>query len=241
MTHDITIPASVGISRGDGIFIDNNKAYISDSQGPMWIEEGSMGANLFEVEWNGLSELNSNETNNSAPTITATSFSVANKAAIGTLVGTITASDVDDDVLTYTITNGNTEDAFAIGSSDGKLTVAKSIAVDYAINPLFTLSIEVSDGILTANADIIINVTPEDDLTLGVNKKSNLFYPNPVTGQIQININNFDRATIFELSGKKLISSKETQINLSKLKRGIYLMKIQNQSGKIINTKIIKE
>jgi len=241
LTHDITIPASVGISRGDGIFIDNIKAYISDSQGPMWIEEGSMGANLFEVEWNGLSALNSNEINNYAPTITATFFSVADKAAIGTLVGTITASDADNDILTYSITNGNTGDAFAIGSSDGKLTVAKSSEVNYAINPLFTLSIEVSDGTLTANADITINVTPEDETTLGVNKKSYLFYPNPVTGQIQININNFDRATIFELSGKKLISSKETQINLSKLKKGIYLMKIQNQSGKIFNTKIIKE
>ena len=41
LTHSITIPASVGISRGDGIFIDGDKAYISDSQGPMWIDEGS--------------------------------------------------------------------------------------------------------------------------------------------------------------------------------------------------------
>ena len=57
LTHSITIPASVGISRGDGIFIDGDKAYISDSQGPMWIDEGSMGANLFEVEWNGLAHM----------------------------------------------------------------------------------------------------------------------------------------------------------------------------------------
>ena len=71
------------------------------------------------------------------------------------------------------ITSGNTEDAFAIGSTDGKLTVAKSGEVDYTITPLFTLSIEVSDGELTATADITINVTPEDDTTLGMSKKSN--------------------------------------------------------------------
>ena len=241
LTYGITIPASVGISRGDGIFIDGDKAYISDSQGPMWIDEGSKGANLFEVEWNGLASLNSGETNNSAPTIIASTFSVANKAADGTLIGMITASDSDGDALTYTIKSGNTGDAFDLGSTDGKLTVAKSGEVVYAITPLFTLSIEVSDGTLTANADITINVTPEDDTTLGINKKSNLFYPNPVRGQIQININNFDRATIFELSGKTVISSKKTQIDLSKLNEGIYLMKIQNQSGKIFNTKIIKK
>ena len=189
------------------------KAYISDSQGPMWIDEGSKGANLFEVEWNGLASLNSGETTNSAPTITAATFSVANKAADGTLVGTITASDSDGDALTYAIKSGNTGDAFDLGSTDGKLTVAKSGEVDYTITPLFTLSIEVSDGALTATADMTINVTPEDDTTLGINKKNNLFYPNPATDQIQININNFDKAVIFELSGKRIMSSKKTQID----------------------------
>ena len=180
-------------------------------------------------------------TNNSAPTISAATFSVANKAADGTLVGTITASDLDGDALTYTIKSGNTGDAFELGSIDGKLTVAKSGEVDYTITPLFTLSIEVSDGALTATADITINVTPEDDTTLGINKKNNLFYPNPATDQIQININNFDKAVIFELSGKRVMLSKKTKIDISKLDKGIYLMKIQDQSGQIYKAKIIKE
>ena len=180
-------------------------------------------------------------TNNSAPTISAATFSVANKAADGTLVGTITASDSDGDALTYTIKSGNTGDAFELGSMDGKLTVAKSGEVDYAIIPLFTLSIEVSDGALTATADMTINVTPEDDTTLGINEKNNLFYPNPAIDQIQININNFDKAVIFELSGKRVMLSKKTKIDISKLDKGIYLMKIQDQSGQIYTAKIIKE
>ena len=180
-------------------------------------------------------------TNNSAPTISAATFSVANKAADGTLVGTITASDSDGDAITYTIKSGNTGDAFELGSMDGKLTVAKSGEVDYAIIPLFTLSIEVSDGALTATADMTINVTPEDDTTLDINKKNNLFYPNPATDQIQININNFDKVMIFELSGKRVMLSKKTKIDISKLDKGIYLMKIQDQSGQIYTAKIIKE
>jgi len=74
-----------------------------------------------------------------------------------------------------------------------------------------------------------------------MSKKSNLFYPNPATDQIQININNFDNAVIFELSGKRVMSSKKTQVDLSKLNKGVYLMKIQDQSGQVFNTKVIKE
>ena len=86
-----------------------------------------------------------------------------------------------------------------------------------------------------------INVTPEDDTTLDINKKNNLFYPNPATDQIQININNFDKVMIFELSGKRVMLSKKTKIDISKLDKGIYLMKIQDQSGQIYKAKIIKE
>ena len=47
----ITIPKAMGISRGDGFFIDGTSAYIADSQGPMWTVEGSMGYNLYETKW----------------------------------------------------------------------------------------------------------------------------------------------------------------------------------------------
>jgi len=47
----ITIPAAVGISRGDGFFINGTSAYIADSQGPMWTAGGAMGYNLYRVRW----------------------------------------------------------------------------------------------------------------------------------------------------------------------------------------------
>ena len=37
------------------------------------------------------------------------------------------------------------------------------------------------------------------------------------------------------------MSSKKTQIDLSKLNKGVYLMKIQDQSGQVFNTKVIKK
>ena len=48
---ELTIPASVGIARGDGFFLsaDSSAAYIADSQGPMW--SSSLGGNLYKVAW----------------------------------------------------------------------------------------------------------------------------------------------------------------------------------------------
>ena len=208
----------------------------------MWVSEGSMGANLFEVEWNGLASLNSDGTTNSAPTISAATFSVADGATDGTLVGTVTASDSDGDALTYAIKSGNTGDAFLIGSSDGKLTVAKSTQVAYATNPTFTLSIEVSDGVLTASANITVNVTPdEEEVISGLNEKTNLFYPNPATDQINFNVNDVEHAVLYELSGKKIMSTKKANMDISRLDKGIYLLKIQEKSGQIFSSKIIKE
>ena len=77
LEYFITIPSSVGISRGDGIFIDSEYAYIADSQGPMWLDSGSLGKNLLKVNWSGLSSLSINGENhkNNKNTIPS-SFSV---------------------------------------------------------------------------------------------------------------------------------------------------------------------
>ena len=49
----ITIPEAVGLSRTDGFFIDAaaGVAYIADSQGPIYADDGSLGFNVYQVEW----------------------------------------------------------------------------------------------------------------------------------------------------------------------------------------------
>lgn len=50
----ITIPTAVGMSRVDGFYIthDNAKAYIVDSQGPIWADdEGRLGGSVYQVDW----------------------------------------------------------------------------------------------------------------------------------------------------------------------------------------------
>ena len=49
----ITIPQAVGISRVDGFYIVNDKAYLVDSQGPIYAGTSPerLGGSVYEVEW----------------------------------------------------------------------------------------------------------------------------------------------------------------------------------------------
>ena len=69
---------------------------------------------------------------NEAPVFGSTTytFSVSEAAAIGTSVGTVSATDPDTgNTVTYSITAGNSAGKFSIGSSSGAITVAA--ALDY--------------------------------------------------------------------------------------------------------------
>ncbi|CAK0911750.1 unnamed protein product, partial [Prorocentrum cordatum] len=48
----ITIPEAVGMSRVDGFFIADSKAYIADSQGPIYAgTSGRLGGSMYEMDW----------------------------------------------------------------------------------------------------------------------------------------------------------------------------------------------
>ena len=96
---------------------------------------------------------------NEAPVVTAqtTAFTVAEDANNGTTVGTVAATDPENEPLTFAITNGNTGNAFAINASSGAITVARTL--DHETTPTYTLTVRVSDGSLSGTADFTVNVT----------------------------------------------------------------------------------
>ena len=101
------------------------------------------------------------EPENTAPAISDQTFSVAEDAANGITVGTVQATDAENDNLTFSITSGNTGDAFAIAESTGAITVAG--ALDFETASTYTLKVSVSDGELSSNADITVNVTDVEE------------------------------------------------------------------------------
>ena len=72
------------------------------------------------------------------------SFLIAENAATSTAVGTVSATDPDDDMVSYGITAGNGDGKFAIDDSTGEITVAG--ALDHETDPSYTLTVEARDN-----------------------------------------------------------------------------------------------
>ena len=100
---------------------------------------------------------------NESPVISDQTFSIAENASNNASVGTVAASDPEGDTLSYSITDGNTGDVFAIDSSSGQITVVATL--DHETTPSYPLRVavtEVSDGGTTGlknTGTITINVT----------------------------------------------------------------------------------
>jgi len=182
-------------------------------------------------------------TTNQAPTITAATYSIAENSVNGTVLGTVEASDPDGDTLTYVIVSGNDAEGFSLDSESGELTVSTSSALDFETTPTYSLGIEVSDGALSDVAIFTINLTDveEDEETLSLADASDMIYPNPTDGIINIKMASFKEATIYNLSGKRIMRSTDNRIDVSSLSEGVYIIKLENRSGDRFSTRLIKE
>ena len=115
--------------------------------------------------------INVNDLNDNTPVITASqNFDINENSANGTSVGTVVVTDADATATTYQdwkITGGNTDNAFAIGSSSGEITVVDASKLDYETEPTsYNLSITVSDGVNTSSTETVtINVNDLNDNT----------------------------------------------------------------------------
>ena len=80
------------------------------------------------------------------PSSALTAIRVAENTAPGTVVGTVAATDPDDDTLTYTLTSpGGGHNSFRI-DGDGRITVAAGAALNHEQQPRYTIDVQVSDN-----------------------------------------------------------------------------------------------
>ena len=101
---------------------------------------------------------------NNYPVILPQTFSVAEHSVAGTVVGQVLANDDRDpgQVLAYSITAGNTNNAFSIDPTNGYLTVNDPHLIDYNTNPQFNLTVQViNNGVppLSSSAIATVNLT----------------------------------------------------------------------------------
>ncbi len=95
---------------------------------------------------------------NTAPTVAAQSFSTAENSLAGTVIGTATASDLDGNALTYSLT-GTGASNFTINPTTGQITVSNVAVLDFETSPIYNLTLNVNDGTVTSTAALTINMT----------------------------------------------------------------------------------
>ena len=106
---------------------------------------------------------------NEAPVVANTVVEITENSPNGTGVGVVSATDPDvGQVLSYSITGGNTGGAWAINPVTGQITVANSAALDFETTPVFHLTVQVTDnGVppLSTSATVTINLLNQFEVT----------------------------------------------------------------------------
>ena len=105
---------------------------------------------------------NSNEPDeNQAPIIEIQSFTILETIAPETVIGTVAATDVDTDEITFSITT-NDNDLFSLTRS-GVLSLASGRRLDFETAQSHTILVQVSDGELSATVEVTIHITNVDE------------------------------------------------------------------------------
>ena len=168
---------------------------------------------------------------NESPTaLTLSADSLAENTPVGSLIGTLSATDQDvGDMLTYSVSD-NTN--FEI-SGDSLLN---KVVFDFETTPSYDLTLTVTDlGGLTATLEVTITVT--DDVT-----NSPLFsiYPNPVLDHLTVVSDKTIQTpvvSIYSVNGRLVegftytVSGNELTLKVVPLKTGLYLLKITHEGG----------
>lgn len=191
-----------------------------------------------------------NNLNDNAPVLEDQTLAIDENPTASDLVAKLNATDADNlGALTYSILDGNTSEAFEFASDS--LVVKTASAVDYEAlaEHKFVLYVQVSDGELTNNATITVNVNDVDETSSieDLLKEQLAFYPNPVSnelnvfigaelqGDIRIDVIN----SIGDIVKTASYQNRETiQLDVSGLNSGVYFIRV-HAGERAITQKII--
>jgi hypothetical protein len=89
------------------------------------------------------------------------SVNISESASTGSLVARYRASDPDFNQVTFSINSGNVGSKFAVGTTDGRITLARPL--DYETRTNYSLVIRASDGARSSDATLSVNVLDENE------------------------------------------------------------------------------
>lgn len=173
---------------------------------------------------------------NSAPEMSDQSINLAfSELTNGHVIATMSATDADGDILTYSISDGNDAGAFDLNPNTGVLTLKD---VNLWDRKSTSLTVEVTDQVEITRANVTIT-----SVILSSNPRRNfVVYPNPADLEVYIKLplnTQLKSGWITDLSGKRIEAFYEKSIDVSRLQEGIYLIFIELDNGETINQRMI--
>ena len=179
----------------------------------------------------------------------ARTYAIDEGSATGTVVGQIVSSYLGTGTISYSITQGNTNNAFQLDGTNIVVQNSEALNYDIEANRTFNLTIEATDGTETITAIYTININDVATAINNTNKQNLVIYPNPAQDELNIEIdNNLGNKVLLKLidnSGtivyKQIAFANTTvQINTSELESGIYFVEIISDNKKTSKKVIIE-
>lgn len=172
------------------------------------------------------------DTDNNAPVVSDVLYAVPVGSANGQLVGTVQATDADNDDLVYTIVSGNEDEAFSLHATTGALTVRNTTRLTVP-DVSRELIIVVTDGIAAVEASVLL------DLVTGVEEAfadAVAVYPNPTASSVTVYLPTgmtTQGMVLLDARGTvvKQLEAGVTKFHVEELPAGIYFLRIRTQQG----------
>ncbi|MBL0357411.1 MAG: fibronectin type III domain-containing protein [Chitinophagaceae bacterium] len=166
----------------------------------------------------------------------------------GTITLTLTTLPADYDLRLYS-SNGTTQVGISQNGSTTSETInytaaagtyyARVYGYNNANNATSCYTLKVATGTATK---------PGADVPVYSSKKLLTVYPNPVQDKLNINLTGYEGVAeirLFDVNGRQVAAQRTAQVNsqmdISKLAKGIYLVKVYTASGEVLNIKVVKQ
>lgn len=109
---------------------------------------------------NAVVTVNLNDLNDNPPSVSDVAVDLPENSPTGAVVYTIAGNDPDaSSMLSYSFIGENPSHPFVLNNVTGEIKIVDASAIDFESNASFSLMVQVSDGKMTDDAQIIVNIT----------------------------------------------------------------------------------
>ncbi len=169
---------------------------------------------------------------NDPPVAEDDTWEIPEDAENGDVAGTVVATDVDDESLTFSIQSGNDDGIFDIMAGTGTISVVDNTNLDYETTTSYTLEVLVSDGTDTDVATITVNITDVDETAIESSYANQqlILYPNPSGDFINVVTEHKGTFTVIDINGKKVTRLQSGKNDIRELEPGVYYIILSKEN-----------